>query len=129
MRAVGEGNSPALEMQREKRRLTEAKTFRGFIVRWMKSAKMAETTRSTRKSIIHQWAEAGATGGQVARVTQPTYLQSIGLWCVHRINSTDFTTVFRDFVGYLIANRSQSSAISADFKPPRALMRSISSLV
>ena len=51
-RAIGNGKSPAMEMQREKRRLTEAKTFGEFTVKWLAGAKMAETTRSMRKSVI-----------------------------------------------------------------------------
>ena len=51
-RAIGNGKSPAMEKQREKRRLTEAKTFGEFTVKWLAGAKMAETTRSMRKSII-----------------------------------------------------------------------------
>ncbi|MBS1159669.1 MAG: intA 1 [Proteobacteria bacterium] len=51
-RAIGGGKSPAMEKQREKRRLTEAKTFGEFTVKWLAGAKMAETTRSMRKSII-----------------------------------------------------------------------------
>ena len=51
-RAIGEGKSPALEKQRERRRLTVAKTFGEFTVKWLKAAKMAETTRSMRKSVI-----------------------------------------------------------------------------
>jgi len=46
---------------------------------------------------------------EALRVALVAYLQSIGLWCVQRINSTDFTTVFRDFVGDPIANRSIES--------------------
>ncbi|PUA19365.1 tyrosine-type recombinase/integrase [Glaciimonas sp. PCH181] len=51
-RVIGNGKSPAMEKQREKRRLTEAKTFGEFTVKWLVGAKMAETTRSMRKSII-----------------------------------------------------------------------------
>lgn len=51
-RAIGSGKSPAMEKQREKRRLTEAKNFGEFTVKWLAGAKMAETTRSMRKSII-----------------------------------------------------------------------------
>lgn len=51
-RAIGSGKSPVMEKQREKRRLTEAKTFGEFTVKWLAGAKMAETTRSMRKSII-----------------------------------------------------------------------------
>lgn len=51
-RAIGSGKSPAMEKQREKRRLTEAKNFGEFTAKWLAGAKMAETTRSMRKSII-----------------------------------------------------------------------------
>lgn len=50
--AVGEGRSPAIEKQREKRRLARAKTFGEFAVQWLKDARMADTTRSMRKSIL-----------------------------------------------------------------------------
>lgn len=51
-RAVGEGRSPAIEKQREKRRLARARTFGEFAAQWLKDARMADTTRSMRKSIL-----------------------------------------------------------------------------
>jgi integrase len=51
-RTVSEGRSPSREKQREKRRLMEAQTFQEFTVKWLAEARMAESTRSMRKSII-----------------------------------------------------------------------------
>ena len=51
-RAVAEGWSPSQEKQRQKRRLAEAKTFGEFTVRWAAEARMADSTRSMRKSIL-----------------------------------------------------------------------------
>ena len=51
-RAVSEGQSPAQEKQREKRRLSEAKTFHEFTDEWYEGARMADNTRSMRKSIV-----------------------------------------------------------------------------
>jgi len=51
-RAVAEGRSPAQAKQREKRRVSEAKTFGEFTVRWAVEARMADSTRSMRKSIL-----------------------------------------------------------------------------
>jgi len=51
-RAVVEGRSPSQEKQRQKRRLAEAKTFGEFTVRWAADARMADSTRSMRKSIL-----------------------------------------------------------------------------
>lgn len=51
-RAVAEGRSPSQEKQRQKRRLAEAKTFGEFTVRWAAEARMADSTRSMRKSIL-----------------------------------------------------------------------------
>ena len=51
-RAVYDGKSPAQEKQREKRRLSEAKNFQEFTDRWAKGARMADSTRSMRKSIL-----------------------------------------------------------------------------
>ena len=51
-RAVLEGQSPSQHKQREKRRLAEAKTFGEFTDRWAKEARMADSTRSMRKSIL-----------------------------------------------------------------------------
>ena len=53
-RAVAEGRSPAHEKQREKRRLTAAKTFGDMTARWLQDAKMADSTRSMRKSIVER---------------------------------------------------------------------------
>jgi len=43
---------PSQEKQREKRRMSEAKTFDEFTKRWLEEARMAESTKSMRKSII-----------------------------------------------------------------------------
>lgn len=51
-RAVVEGRSPSQEKQRQKRRQAEAKTFGEFTVRWAAEARMADSTRSMRKSIL-----------------------------------------------------------------------------
>ena len=51
-RAVVEGRSPSQEKQRQKRRLAEAKTFGEFTARWAAEARMADSTRSMRKSIL-----------------------------------------------------------------------------
>lgn len=51
-RAVSGGKSLAQEKQREKRRLSESKTFQEFADRWAKDARMADSTRSMRKSIL-----------------------------------------------------------------------------
>ena len=53
-RAIGEGRSPAIEKQREKRRLLEAKSFGEFGDKWLTSAPMADSTRSMRKSILER---------------------------------------------------------------------------
>lgn len=51
-RAVAEGVSPSQEKQRQKRRVAEAKTFGEFTVRWAAEARMADSTRSMRQSIL-----------------------------------------------------------------------------
>ncbi|MCR6632607.1 MAG: tyrosine-type recombinase/integrase [Magnetospirillum sp.] len=51
-KSVAEGRSPAHEKQREKRRLTAADTFGELGKRWLKEARMAESTRSMRKAIF-----------------------------------------------------------------------------
>jgi Arm DNA-binding domain len=51
-RSIAEGRSPAQEKQRAKRRLMEAKTLAEFTVKWLAQAKIADSTRSMRKSII-----------------------------------------------------------------------------
>ncbi|GEP61366.1 hypothetical protein RSO01_85320 [Reyranella soli] len=53
-RAVREGRSPAIEKQRDKRRLKEAKSFGQFGERWLSSDVMAESTRAMRKSIFER---------------------------------------------------------------------------
>ena len=53
-RAVREGRSPAIEKQREKRRLKEAKSFGQFGERWLSSEAMAESTRAMRRSIFER---------------------------------------------------------------------------
>lgn len=51
-RAVAEGLSPAQEKQRQKRRLTQSQTFGEFTTRWANEARMADSTRSMRQSIL-----------------------------------------------------------------------------
>lgn len=51
-RAVAEGQSPSQEKQRQKRRVAEAKTFGEFSIRWAAEARMADSTRSMRQSIL-----------------------------------------------------------------------------
>jgi integrase len=51
-RAISLGQSPAHEKQREKRRLTAVKTFGDMTTRWLADAKMADSTRSMRKSVV-----------------------------------------------------------------------------
>src|SRR5579863_3774894 len=51
-RAVREGKSPAVAKQREKQRRAVAKTFGEWAASWLDGAKMADTTRSVRRSIV-----------------------------------------------------------------------------
>ncbi|XQM33773.1 Core-binding (CB) domain-containing protein [Cupriavidus sp. H19C3] len=51
-KAVAQGKSPALEIQREKRRLTAAKTFDEMTGKWLAGAWMADSTKAMRKSIV-----------------------------------------------------------------------------
>lgn len=51
-RMVAQGSSPSLEKQRAKRRLTAAKTFGEMVKSWLVDARMADSTRAMRKSII-----------------------------------------------------------------------------
>jgi uncharacterized protein YeaO (DUF488 family) len=51
-KAVAKGISPSQEKQREKRRLSEAKTFEDFAKRWFEEGRMAESTKSMRKAIF-----------------------------------------------------------------------------
>ncbi|MFP1906699.1 tyrosine-type recombinase/integrase [Lonsdalea quercina] len=53
-RAISEGRSPAHEKQREKRRLTATKHFDDMAARWLVDARMADSTRSMRKSIMER---------------------------------------------------------------------------
>ena len=57
-RAVGEGRSPAIEKQRDKRRLKEAKSFGEFGEKWLTAATMAESTRA--HAAVHFRARASA---------------------------------------------------------------------
>ncbi len=50
-RAVSEGRSPAIEKQREKRRIKEAKSFGQFGEKWLTDGPMANSTKAMRRSI------------------------------------------------------------------------------
>jgi hypothetical protein len=53
-RAIKEGRSPAIEKQRAKQRLLEAKGFGEFGEKWLLSAPMADSTRAMRRSIFER---------------------------------------------------------------------------
>jgi integrase len=53
-RLVSEGQSPAQEKQREKRRILEAKSFGQFGERWFAEAPMADSTRAMRRTIFER---------------------------------------------------------------------------
>lgn len=53
-RTVGEGRSPTIEKQRDKRRLKEAKSFGEFGEKWLTAAPMAGSTRAMRRSIFER---------------------------------------------------------------------------
>jgi integrase len=53
-RAIKEGRSPAIEKQRAKRRLLEARGFGEFGEKWLVSATMADSTRAMRRSIFER---------------------------------------------------------------------------
>ncbi|ODT18808.1 MAG: integrase [Mesorhizobium sp. SCN 65-12] len=53
-RAISEGRSPAIEKQRDKRRLKEAKSFGEFGEKWLTVAPMADSTRAMRRAIFER---------------------------------------------------------------------------
>ena len=53
-RAVAQGISPAIEKQREKRRLKEAKSFGELGEKWLQAGPMADSTRAMRRSIFER---------------------------------------------------------------------------
>ena len=53
-RSIADGVSPAIEKQREKRRLKEAKSFGEFGEKWLQAAPMADSTRAMRRSIFER---------------------------------------------------------------------------
>jgi integrase len=53
-RNIADGISPAIEKQREKRRLKESKSFGEFGEKWLTAAPMADSTRAMRRSIFER---------------------------------------------------------------------------
>jgi integrase len=53
-RALSEGQSPAQEKQREKRRIKEAKSFGEFGEKWFAESGMADSTRAMRRAIFER---------------------------------------------------------------------------
>jgi len=51
-KAVAAGRSPAMEKQREKRRLTASKNFGEVALKWLTDARMADSTRAMRKHVV-----------------------------------------------------------------------------
>jgi hypothetical protein len=54
IRMIAEGRSPAIEKQREKRRIKEAKSFGEFGEKWLTGAPMADSTRAMRRAIFER---------------------------------------------------------------------------
>ncbi|CAN7339424.1 tyrosine-type recombinase/integrase [Mesorhizobium sp. LjNodule214] len=53
-RVISQGRSPAIEKQRAKRRLKEAKSFGEFGEKWLAAAPMADSTRAMRRSVFER---------------------------------------------------------------------------
>ena len=53
-RMIAEGRSPAIEKQRDKRRIKEAKSFGEFGEKWLTGAPMADSTRAMRRAIFER---------------------------------------------------------------------------
>jgi hypothetical protein len=53
-RAIKEGRSPAIEKQRAKRRLLEARSFGELGEKWLTAASMADSTRAMRRAIFER---------------------------------------------------------------------------
>ena len=53
-RMIQEGLSPAIEKQRDKRRIKEAKSFGEFGEKWLNNGPMADSTRAMRRSIFER---------------------------------------------------------------------------
>ncbi len=69
-RAIREGRSPAIEKQREKRRIKEAKSFGQFGEKWLTAGLMADSTRAMRRSIFDMrrvYRKAGAEFDELGR--------------------------------------------------------------
>jgi len=79
-KAVAQGKSPAHEKQREKRRLTAAKTFGDVAGKWLADARMPEPLyvieRFDRRAAKSGWAD---TDGSVQRLHQIDLCQALGV--------------------------------------------------
>ncbi len=53
-KTIAQGKSPAMEKQREKRRLTAVKCFGDVAVKWLDEARMADRTRAMRKHVVQR---------------------------------------------------------------------------
>jgi integrase len=68
-RAVADGISPAIEKQREKRRIKEARCFGEFGEKWLTAAPMADSTRAMRRSIFERELLPAWRGRLLAEIT------------------------------------------------------------
>jgi len=80
-RLVAQGSSPSLEKQRAKRRLTAAKTFGDLLKSWLTDARMADSTRAMRKSIIDRDILPVFANRLLTEITPGAVRQSEGSWC------------------------------------------------
>jgi hypothetical protein len=96
-RAIAEGRSPAIEKQREKRRIKEAKSFGQFGEKWLINASMADSTRAMRRSIFERelmpCADPGL-GVRLGGVIDPDDLGPVGVLYVKMRNLRDAITRF-----------------------------------
>ncbi len=53
-RAISEGKSPAIEKQRDKRRIKESKSFGEFGEQWLSRSQMADSTKAMRRAIFER---------------------------------------------------------------------------
>ncbi|MES2033700.1 MAG: tyrosine-type recombinase/integrase [Pseudomonadota bacterium] len=68
-RTLREGRSPAMEKQRDKRRLRELESFGQFGRRWLREAPMADSTRAMRQSVFSRDVEPAFDKRLLSEVT------------------------------------------------------------
>lgn len=118
-RAIAEGRSPAIEKQREKRRIKEAKSFGEFGEKWLTASAMADSTRAMRRSIFERELRPVWRNRLLTEIT-PDDLRALCAKIVERgapATAIHVRDILKQIYGYAILHGEKIANPAADVGP------------